>query len=57
MKKAFKLLLLVAIPFVLNSCEDDEPCQGDVTTFVDADGRTRTIEQPCFDNSDPFQPF
>lgn len=49
MKKTVKLISLMIIILAFNSCEEEEPCKGKVTTFTLLDGTTRSIEQPCFD--------
>ena len=58
MKTFFSISLVFVLTTFFFSCKEEEPCEGDVTTFTDFDGNTRTIEQPCFENSEPFQdPF
>ena len=55
--KTTKLISLITV-VLFNSCKEDEPCEGEVTTFTLPDGTTRSFEQPCFENSEPFQdPF
>ena len=39
------------------SCEEEEECEGEKTTYTLPDGTTRTFEKPCFENSEPFQDF
>ena len=50
MKNYLKLLSLLIIVFMFCSCEEEEePCEGEVTTFSLPDGTTRSVQQPCFD--------
>ena len=58
MKKLFKLFLLMLVTMSLfYSCEEEEECEGEKTTYTLPDGTTRTFEKPCFENSEPFQDF
>jgi len=57
MKTILNIFFCLAIAFLFNSCVEEEPCQGEVTTFTLPDGTTRTIEQPCFDDYEPHDPF
>ena len=58
MKLILNILFLLTILMSFNSCKEDEPCEGETTTFTLPDGSTRSFEQPCFENSEPFQdPF
>ena len=49
MKKLLSVLALLLVCFTFNSCTEEEPCKGEITTYTLSDGTTRTIEQPCFE--------
>ena len=47
MKNTLKLLSLLVFVIMFTSCEEEDPCKSETTTYHLPDGSTRTIEGPC----------
>lgn len=47
MKNTLKLLSLLIFVIMFTSCEEEDPCKSETTTYTLPDGSTRTIEGPC----------
>ena len=47
MKNTLKLVSLLVSVIMFTSCEEEDPCKSETTTYTLPDGSTRTIEGPC----------
>ena len=47
MKKVLKLVSLLVFLALFTSCEEEDPCKSETTTYTLPDGSIRTIEGPC----------